>query len=254
MVAHNPCGFVHWMGIKPATLEIGLGSDHEESRGLGNSIKSGEIRVAAIHDVESACFHRNDVQNVDLVEFSVGDVDEARDIAPQIQQGMKSDGPLCCPEVCPGKNGQAQIDRRCIQGVNRVLKFHCQRFLLVEFPGDADQMMGKKGVDAPVPHLVRFRQGAAGNLAADAHVIELVVLCPKAGFDVPQALPIRQLCESHNAELVQAGEIFDAEVALVLLHAALKGFQRHEVHDLGKYKRACIHEHSFPEIFFGKVY
>jgi hypothetical protein len=45
------------------------------------------------------------------------------------------------------------------------------------------------------------------------------------------------LCESHNAELVQAGEIFDAEVALVPLHATLKGFQRHEVHDLGKHKR-----------------
>jgi hypothetical protein len=73
------------MGIQSATLEIGLGSDHEESRGLGNRIESGEIRVAAIHDVESACFQRNDVQNVDLVEFSVGDVDEAWDIAPQIQ-------------------------------------------------------------------------------------------------------------------------------------------------------------------------
>jgi hypothetical protein len=84
---------------------------------------------------------------------------------------MKSDSPLCCPEACPGKNGQAQIDRRCIQGVNRVLKFHCQRFLLVEFPGDAYQMMGKIGVDAPVPRFVRFRQGAAGNFAADAHVI-----------------------------------------------------------------------------------
>jgi len=49
------------------------------------------------------------------------------------------------------------------------------------------------------------------------------------------------MCESHNAELVQAGEIFDAEVALVPLHATLKGFQRHEVHDLGKYKRTCVY-------------
>ena len=201
-------------------------------------MESGEVQEAAIHDVESACFQRDYIQDVDLVEFSVGDVDKARDIAPQIQQGMKSDGPLCFPEVCPGKDGQAQVDRRGIQGVNRVLEFHGQRFLLVELSGDADQMMGKIGVDAPVPHLVRFRQGAAGNLAADAHVIEFVVLRPKAGFDVPQALAIRQLSESHNAELVQAGEILDAEIALVPLHATLKGFQRHEVHDLGKHKRA----------------
>ena len=173
------------MGIKSAALEIGLGSDNKESGGLGNSIESGEIRVAAIHDIESACFQRKDVQNVDLVEFPIGDVDEARNIAPQIQQGMKPDSSLCCPEVCPGENGKAQIDRRCIQGVNRVLKFHGQRLLLVELPGDADQMMGKIGVDAPVPHLVCFRQGAAGNLAAYTHVIKLVALCPKAGLDVP---------------------------------------------------------------------
>ena len=99
-------------------------------------------------------------------------------------------------------------------------------------------MMGKIGVDAPVPHLVRFRQGAAGNLAADAHVIEFVVLRPEAGLDVPQALSISQLCKSHDAELIHAGEMLHAEVALVPLHATLKGFQRHEVHDLGKYKRA----------------
>ena len=149
------------MGIKPATFEIGLGSDHKESRFLGNSIESGEIRVAAIHDVESTCFQRNDIQNVDLVEFSVGDVDEARDIAPQIQQRMETDGPLCFSEVSPGKDGQAQVDRCGIQGVNRVLEFDGQRFLLIELPGDADQMMGKIGLDVPVPRLVGFRQGAA---------------------------------------------------------------------------------------------
>ena len=55
-------------------------------------------------------------------------------------------------------------------------------------------------------------------------MIELVALGPQAGFDVPLALPIRQLCESHNAELVQAGEVLGAEVALALPHAALKGF------------------------------
>lgn len=28
-------------------------------------------------------------------------------------------------------------------------------------------------------------------IAADAHVIEFIVLCPKTGIDVPQALAIR---------------------------------------------------------------
>jgi hypothetical protein len=89
----------------------------------------------------------------------------------------------------------------------------------------------------PVPHLVGFRQGAAGNLAADAHMIEFVVLCSEAGLDVSQAFAIRQLSEGHNAELIQTAEVLDAEIALVPRHATLKGFQWHEVHDLGEHKR-----------------
>lgn len=201
-------------------------------------MESGEVQKAAIHNVEGARFQRDHIQDVDLVEFSVGDMDKARDIAPQVEQGMETDGPFCLSEACPGKEGQAQVDRRGIQGINRVLKFHGQRFLVIELPGDADQLMSKIGVDAPVPHLVRFCQGAAGNLAADAHVIELVLLRSKAGLDVSQALPIRQLCESHGTELIHAGEMLHAEVAAVSFHTALKGFQRHEVHDLGKHKRA----------------
>ncbi len=200
-------------------------------------MESGEVQEAAIHNVESACFQRNDVYDVDLVEFAVGDVDKARYIAPQIQQRMETDGPFCLPKACPGKEGQAQVDRRGIQGVHRVFEFYSQRFLVVELPGDTDQMMGKIGVDAPVPHLVRFRYGAAGNLAADTHMIELVALRPEADLDVPQTFPIRQLGKGHDAELTHAGETLHAEVASVSLHAAPKGFQRHEVHDLGKHKR-----------------
>jgi hypothetical protein len=238
LVAHNSCGFVHWMGIKPAALEIGLGSDHEESGCLGNGIESGEIREAAIHNVESTGFQRDQIQNVDLVEFSIGDMDKAQDVAPQIQQGMETDCSLCCPKSCPGKEGQTQVDRCGIQGVNCVLEFHGQRFLLVEFSGNGDQMMCKIGVDTPTPHLVCFCQGAAGNLAADAHVVEFVVLCQEAGLDVSQAFAISQLSESHHAELVRTTEILDVEVALVQIHTTLKGFQWHEVHDLGEHKRA----------------
>ena len=100
--------------------------------------------------------------------------------------------PLFPGEVCLGKDRQAKLDRRSIQGANRVLQFHGQGFLLIKLPGNADQMMGEIGVDLPVPRLVRFRQSAARNLASDAHLIEF----SKAGFYVPQAFAIRQLGES----------------------------------------------------------
>jgi hypothetical protein len=45
------------------------------------------------------------------------------------------------------------------------------------------------------------------------------------------------LGETHGAELVQTGEILDAEIASVPFHTALKGFQQYEVHDLSKHRR-----------------
>ncbi len=50
---------------------------------------------------------------------------------------------------------------------------------MIKFPRDVDQMMGKIGVDTPVPYLVRLRQGAVRDFAADVHVIEFVVLRPE---------------------------------------------------------------------------
>jgi hypothetical protein len=58
-----------------------------------------------------------------------------------------------------------------------VNKFNWLSLLSVSFV-----MMGEIGVHMPVSRLVRFRQSAAGNLAADAQVIEFFALCSKAGF------------------------------------------------------------------------
>jgi hypothetical protein len=66
-----------------------------------------------------------------------------------------------------------------------------QSGLLVCSPGETEQMTGKIGVDAPVLHLIRCLLGAAGTLAADAHMIEFVVMCQKTGFDDPHAFSSR---------------------------------------------------------------
>jgi hypothetical protein len=71
-----------------------------------------DFHEAAIHDVERACFYRNQIQDVDLVELAIGDVYEARDIASKIQEGMKTNGSR--------QERQAQVDRRGIWGVNCV--------------------------------------------------------------------------------------------------------------------------------------
>ena len=93
----------------------------------------------------------------------------------------------------------------------------------------------------PVAEFIHLGQGASGYVAPNTHVVEFVVLGSKAGFDVSQTLSIGQLGECHRPKLIKAGKTLDAEVTLIPLHATMKRFQRHEVHDLRKNQLARIH-------------
>lgn len=73
------------------------------------------------------------------MQFAVGDMDEGRDIATQIQQGVQFDGRLCGAEQDPGKDRKTQIDGRDIKRVNGVVEFETQVFLGIQRSCDADQ-------------------------------------------------------------------------------------------------------------------
>jgi hypothetical protein len=44
-----------------------------------------EIDIAAIHHVDGARFREQQIERVDIVQLAVRDMDEARDVAAQIQ-------------------------------------------------------------------------------------------------------------------------------------------------------------------------
>lgn len=73
-----------------------------------------------------------------------------------------------------------------------------------------------------------------GNLAANAHPIQLAVPGAKAGHGIVQAFTIVKLSKSHNSKLLQTRELLDAEVALIPSDASMKCFSRHDVHDLSE--------------------
>ena len=63
--------------------------------------ESREIQITSIHDIEGAGLRDQIVENIDVVDFSRGDFDERRDIAAQIQEGVKLDGSLVLSEMRP---------------------------------------------------------------------------------------------------------------------------------------------------------
>jgi len=244
LVALQARGLVHGLGVEPPEPEAALGPGHEEGRALMDAVEAAEVQIGSIEDVDGPRFDGDLVEDVDLVNPAGGDDGNRRDVAPKIEQRMELDGSLASAERGPGEQRQAQVDRRGIQGIDALLQFDSEGVAGVKLPGPANKDMGEVGVDAPVSHLVGMSQRVAGDFATDAHVVELPVGRAQACLDVPQALAIGQLGESHAQVLVPAREALDLVVAVVALDAGAKLVCRQEVHKLREDRPSGVHPPS----------
>src|SRR5215472_9922236 len=97
----------------------------------------------------------------------------------------------------PRKYRQTQIDSRGVERVDSFLQIDAEGLLRIQRSGDADQALGKIGIDAPVAYRVGIGQGIASHRRTNPEMIELGTLRTQAYFDVTEALPISQLGERH---------------------------------------------------------
>ena len=114
--------------------------------------------------------------------------DKTRNIAPQIDQGVHLDRSLATTKTRPRKQGEAEVDGRRVQGIGGLHQPDAEVVLGVQCPRPTDKHLGEVGPDAPVPSLVGIAQGASGNLAAKAGMVEFRRQGVQARFDVPQAV------------------------------------------------------------------
>lgn len=243
LVAYDACGPVGRCRIDAPCVDVGFGAGHKETSGPVQRIKARVVQVCAVHDVESAGFGNKQVEDIDVVHLSVGDVDETRNGSSEVQKGMHLDGCFGGAERRPRKHGQAQVDGRGVQGIDRIGEVDAKVVVDVELPCLADQSMGEIGVDTPVAGLVGIGQGRARNRPSDAHMVKLWSLGRQTRFDVAKALPVCQLGEGHDAKLLGTAKCTDAIVSSVAFDDAIKRAPWEKIHYLGKQGLACVHRH-----------
>ena len=152
-------------------LGVALGARHKERFGFVNDIQSGEVQVTPVQQVKRARLDGQLVQRVDLVRLSIGDVNEAGDVAPQVQQGMQFDGGFACAKRCPSKHRQTQIDGGGVKRVDRRVQIEGERLAGIQWTRHADQVLRKVCVNLPRARGVCIGQRVARDrLAAKPHV------------------------------------------------------------------------------------
>jgi len=154
---------------------------------------------------------------------------------------MEFDGALAFAEPSPGKKRQTQVDRRGIEGVNRIVELQADILVAVKSTGLGDEHLGKVGIYAPIAGFVGVGQVVARDAAADAHVIEPASHSFQAGDDIAKAFPIGELGESQTEELIEARKSPDPVVPAITPDAFPKLGKRKEGHDLGEDGWLSVH-------------
>jgi hypothetical protein len=124
-----------------------------------DGIEPPEVGVAAIQRHDGLFLQGHGVQELDIVHVAWCQADEGRNRSPQIQKGVKLDRALGLAERGPGEERQAQIDRRGVQGIDRVLQFDLQLFAPVERLGLGNEVISEVLVDPVIAQFVGICQG-----------------------------------------------------------------------------------------------
>lgn len=227
-------GFIDGSRAESSRLKIRFGSGDKEGPALMKSIEPGVVQISSVQDVERTRLDREHIEDSNIVRFPFCNIDKRRDGTPQVEEGMEFDGAFPLSKKGPRKKRQAQIDRRRIEGVNRVLEIQSDVFVAVECPSLGDEDVSEVGVDPPIAPFVGMSQVVPGNAAADAHVIEPIFHRSQAGDDIAETFPVGHLGKGQRKKLIETRKALDLVVPSITPHAFAKFVHRQKGHDLGK--------------------
>ena len=186
-------------------------------------------------------FREQQVEGMDVVEFAVRDVDEARDVAPEIEQGVHFHRRLGRPEMRPRKDRQAEINGRRVERVDGVGQFQPKVVAGIKPSGLGNQPLSKLRVDPPVAAFVGIGQCRSPDGFPETHRVQLRGLGREADLDVAKALPIGKLGEGHGSILLGAGQCPCPTLPAVPRHDPREGAPRQKIHQLGEKRPALVH-------------
>lgn len=245
LIANNAAHSIGLCRIDSLNTHIGFGARHEESACLIQSVKTREIQVAAIHDIERSSLDWHEVQHVDFVYLAVAEVDKRRYCAAQVQKRVQLD---CAPGFAkrsPIEQTQIQTDRYGVQRVGCVLQIESDQVrVALELARATNQQSSDVRPNAPIARLVGIGKCQAMNALTQSHHIKFVRDCAKYQYDILKTLAPSPLRKRRHAKLLEAGSVTNARVAAVAIDDATKARPRYKLHKLRKKRLADMHERS----------
>ena len=88
LVTNQSGGAVDRIRMDAPAPGIPFGSQDEITADPVEDLQTGEIEISTIHDRECTAFRNPVIQNVHVLEFAVGNVDECGNVPLPVEQGV----------------------------------------------------------------------------------------------------------------------------------------------------------------------
>src|SRR5438552_2600292 len=98
VIGSKSCRGVDLVRVSSAQLNSLFCARDKEGAAAVEDVEALEVHVGAIHDVEGTWLWRDDIEDVDVVQFSCGNLNESGDGATHVEQGVHLDRSLLGPE------------------------------------------------------------------------------------------------------------------------------------------------------------
>src|SRR5664279_5172648 len=84
VIGAQPSALVNGPRLTPSQ-DAGLGAGYEECAATMEGMETPEVQVAAVHHVERTGFRKHPIENIHVMKFSIGSLNESWDRATQVQ-------------------------------------------------------------------------------------------------------------------------------------------------------------------------
>ena len=198
MSGPQPSGLVDGPRGTPAPQNARLGACDEEGTTARKGLETLEVQLASIYHVKRTGCWQHLVQDIPVMPFSVGNLNQSGEGATQVQQRRPLHGALGGLKPRPRKHRPAEVNGGRVQSVNGAVESKAPRFVSVHRPRGGDHEVREVGRNAPVDGLLGVGERGTREAPREAPVIELPWPRTQAGFQVTPAFAIGQLCEAET--------------------------------------------------------
>jgi len=161
-----------------------------------------EILIITAHRIDRTGLWKQEVQDIDIVKFPVGNMNEYGDIASQVEQCVEFYCSLGFAQMCSQEHRKTQVDGTCIERIRGVFQFDFDIFVGIQPSGLCYEHLSKIAIDVPISFFARIGQCAACCVSANSRMKEFWGQCLPASHCVAMAFAIRELRKGHTQKLI----------------------------------------------------